>query len=507
MSDVSSESYEQLKRQNSEQAVTIKQLQESLELYKFRFEQLEKKLFGNSSEKQVYESAAQLRVFEDEPVSDNQESGDDEDEIEIKAHKRKRNSKKKFSENLETEDIVYGEAAVCCLCCQEELKEFSRDVREEIDFIPERFIKRRHITINKSCPKCKHTTSRGSAPSPVLPGSQMGTGFFVALLINKYIDHLPYYRQSKAFERCGVFIPDKTLSQYGMKLGALLEPVAKAIRDHLLVQDYLQADESRFEVIDEAKKGITHRGQLWVLYSPVENLAYYEYHPSRSKKAAEALLGGYTGALQRDGYVAYEDLSVALELGCLAHARRKFVEAKGIGKAAAKHVIQLIGQLYKIESDLKKCRADFKSNDKWYEERQRVRVEESVPKLDALLEYLKKIESQWLLESSPMHQAIWYMLNRFDEFRAYTTKGQYEIDNNSVERAIRPIAIGRRNWLFSGSHDGARNSAVIYTVIESCKRRRIDVRAYLTDVLPRLASLKTTSLRGLTPIDWKRYAR
>jgi uncharacterized protein (UPF0332 family) len=293
-----------------------------------------------------------------------------------------------------------------------------------------------------------------------------------------------------------------------MRVGELLQPVARRLKEMALALDYLQADETRLRVLDHAKEANAHTGQLWVMRNPArENqLVVYEYHEGRGKEDAKEFLGEFAGALQTDALASYDDFT-GTRLGCMTHARRKFVKAKEISEKESAHVLKLLGQLYKIEADLKKeypKKPKEKKVTEWLKKREKVRKEKSLPILQKLEEYLNFLKPKCLLESHPLTQAVNYMLNRFEQFCVYTTDGKYEIDNNPVEQAIRPIAIGRRNWMFAGSHQGAQMTAAMMTVIQTCKLRGINPHTYLTDVLPRLASQKTTSVDGLTPLDWKK---
>ena len=341
----------------------------------------------------------------------------------------------------------------------------------------------------------------GAAPAPVIAGTQIGPGLLAHILVNKFVDHLPYYRQMQIFEREGVCLPDKTLSRYGLKLGELLEPVSKAIKVAILESGYAQADETRMDVLDHEKSSNTHRGHLWVLNQPHLKLTYFEYHQGRNKDAASSLLGEYSQVLQTDALASYNE-HTGVHLGCMAHARRYFVEAKKLASKECNLVIKLISELYTIERELTKLKNKIKG-DAWFEQRKQVRQQKAVPILDKLKAYLIDIKDKWLLEQHPMHKAINYMLARFEMFTLYTTDGRFQIDNNDIERMIRPIAIGRKNWMFSGSHNGAKYSAVIFTVVQTCKALKINPHSYLSDVLPKLANINTKSLHGLSPRDWK----
>ena len=247
------------------------------------------------------------------------------------------------------------------------------------------------------------------------------------------------------YERLGVYFPDKPLSRYGLQCGALLEPVAKAIKQELLSKDYLQADETRLKVLEKGRESDCnvdvkdvehihteqihteqiHTGQLWVLSNPLEKekLTYYEYHDSRSKDAASLFLSGFNGVLQTDGYSCYEEHS-GVHLECMAHARRYFVKAKDVTPKESNHVLKLIGRLYRIESELKKNRGELKE-EQWYKRRLKQRKAHAVPMLEKLKSYLVILKDKYLLEGHPLYKAIHYMLNRFEALSLYT-RGKWE---------------------------------------------------------------------------------
>ena len=302
-------SYEQLRKDYSK-------LEQEHELVKFELEQLKQQVFGRKSEKHYPESPEQEQLFENGAAS----KGESEEEfVEVSPFKRKRRSKKSIPKELPVVEEIHRPKESNCPDCGQELLEYSRDVREELEFEPARFFKRQHITVHCSCPKCRKSES-GQVPSkykPVIPGACIGAGFLAHLITSRICDHLPYYRQSKIYEREGVYLPDKALSRYGLKCAALLEPIAKAIKAELLKKGYLQADETHLDVLDGEKEANIHTGQVWVLHDPLSSLVYYEYHPGRTQGAATALLDDFSGALQSDAYVCYNEHK-GLRIGCMA---------------------------------------------------------------------------------------------------------------------------------------------------------------------------------------------
>lgn len=492
-SDSSEPTYAELLASNA-------RLEQDCRFYKFQIEQLKRYIYGRRSEKRLPESKEQVPLF---GAGGAESPTQEEPYVEVAAHRKRKSSKKRIPEGLPVDEVVYAPHATRCAECGEELREFSRDVREELEFEPQRFFRRQHVTVHCSCPKCKATVSGEVPPEnkPVIPGSEVGAGFLAQLMTSRICDHLPYYRQSQMYERLGVFLSDKTLSRYGLRCGELLEPVAKLIKQKLLQYGYLQADETRLAVLDAEQSPNTHTGQLWVLSNPFADATYYEYQESRGKEAASAFLAGFRGVLQTDGYVCYEE-HAGIHLGCMAHARRYFDKAKELAPAECKRVLNMIGELYLVESDVRKVRPQLKP-DTWHARRLKERQARSIDILERLRAYLVTLKDKWLLQEHPLYKAIHYTLNRFDALARFTTDGQFEIDNNHVERMIRPIAIGRRNWLFAGSHHGARMSAVLMTVINTAKQMKLNPYDYLKDVLPRLAQQSTTALDGLSPFDWK----
>lgn len=483
--------------------------EQQIELLKYQLEDLKKQLYGPRSERlRLEQSERQLSLLESEESQAERQKSIEElfEEIDPKPYKRKRHSKKVIPSDLPIKEEVYHPEEKICSCCQQELVEISRDIRKEVECVPAQYFMRHHVVINKACPKCreKEGVHRGVVPpsaTPVIPKSEVGPGLLAKIIEDKVVNHLPLYRQSQMMEREGIFIPDKTLSRYFLALALLFEPVAKEIKKRLLTRDYLQADESRSYVLMEEKKGTTHVGQLWVLLDPKNQEVYYEYHTDRSQQSAGELLLGYDKALQTDACVAY-DIHKGLQLNCNAHARRKFVDARKSASKECNHVLKLFQELYTIERKLKKLKGKY-SYDDWIEIRLKMRQKHSVVLYDTLEEYLELLRDRVLFEGHPLYEAIHYTLNRTENLRRFLSDGRFEIDTNLVENRIRPFAVGRRNWLFAGSEDGARASAILLTVAQNCLTHGIVPQAYMSSVLPLLAYEGTTNLSGLLPSDWK----
>ena len=345
----------------------------------------------------------------------------------------------------------------------------------------------------------KTTIHIAPQPERPLPGTIAGISFLVHILMSKYADHLPLYRQSKIYGRDQVTIATSTLSDWVAAVCNLLEPLYQALKKEVLKQVYLMADESRMEVLDKAQKGKTHRGYMWVHYAPLIKLLFFDYQKGRGKQYPKETLKAYQGYLQTDGYEVYDSLFAHKEgvdlLGCMAHARRYFEKALQNDKQRASHAMALIQQLYRIE---KKAREENLLS----QDRQELREKEAIPVLDQL--------KVWALEQYPkalpkslLGKALAYYLQREQKLRRYTQDGRLEIDNNYVENSIRPLALGRKNFLFAGSHEGAQRAAMIYSFIGSCEKCGINPSDWLKDVIKRIPAHPVNQLQELLPNYWE----
>jgi transposase len=317
------------------------------------------------------------------------------------------------------------------------------------------------------------------------------------VVIEKYVDHLPIYRQVQRFKREGIALPESTIGGWIGASADLLAPLYDALAAEARGSGYIQADETPIQVQDPGKQGKTHRGYYWVYHAPLSGLVVMDYREGRSRDGPAAWLGGFHGALQSDGYAAYEafdQLPAMTTYGCWAHARRYFFEAKDSSPDEAAYALAEIGKLYEIERALRDERAAA-------EERRAARQEYAVPVLDALKAWL---ESQRALPKSPLGKAVGYALNHWVRLVRYAEDGRIEIDNNLVENAIRPIALGRKNYLFAGSHGAARRAAVIYSLLATCKKHDVNPQAWLADVLARIPTHPARQVSDLLPHRWER---
>ena len=338
------------------------------------------------------------------------------------------------------------------------------------------------------------------APMPVRPIEKAiaGPGLLAQIVIDKYVDHLPLHRQMQRFERAGVKIPYSTLTDWVSATCKLINPLYEALKAEIIKSGYIHADETTIKVLDNDKKGKTHRGYYWVYNNSPGKLVFFDYQESRGKEAPEGILKEYTGYLQTDGYQVYESYGnqqgITL-LHCMAHARRYFVEARDHDARRADYVLEKIQQLYAIERNAKEQALD-------YESIKAERKEKSVPILDELGKWMKEQYIQ-TLPKSPIGKALAYSIDRWDRLCLYTTNGMLNIDNNPVENNIRPVAIGRKNYLFCGSHEAATRSAMLYSLLGTCKMHGVNPFVWLRDVLEKIPSHSMKNIKELLPHNWQ----
>jgi hypothetical protein len=323
-----------------------------------------------------------------------------------------------------------------------------------------------------------------------------GASVLAYIIIGKYVDHLPFYRQRQIFARFGYELAESTMGDALNKTCELLFPLFETLRLKILEQQYLQADESTIKVQDNHKKGATHLGYYWVYHAPLIKGGVFDYLPSREQAGPYLFLKNFSGNLQTDGYGGYNGIAKREDIfmyACMAHARRKFIEAEKSDQHLAKQAIAFIGQLYDIE---RYCRENNLSNQQRLEER-------STHAAPIMAEF-----KQWLddnasvsVPKSPIRKAIGYTLNLWTRLERYLENGEIEIDNNLIENTIRPIALGRKNYLFAGSHDAAQNAAMIYSFMATCKLNNVNPYKWLEDVLNVINETKVSDLDSLLPFS------
>lgn len=335
-----------------------------------------------------------------------------------------------------------------------------------------------------------------SMPSLPIPGGNAGPSLLAYLFISKFVDHLPFYRQVQIFKREGIKLSESTISGWFKAVCKLLEPLYDELKSQVLASEYLMGDETTIPVQTSSKPGATHTGYMWVYRSAVNNLVLFDYQKNRSGEAPASLLADYTGVLQTDGYVGYEQFEDKKEItliGCMAHARRYFEKALTNDQARAGHALKEIQKLYTIEREAKEAELTV-------DELTGRRKEKAVPILEALYDWMMEQYAKVEPKSS-MGKAISYSLRLWNRLTRYSQNGAWNIDNNLVENSIRPVALGRKNYLFAGSHDAAQQAAMMYAFLGSCKANNVEPQAWLTHVLANIAETKLSQLHTLLPYD------
>lgn len=373
------------------------------------------------------------------------------------------------------------------------LKKIGEEITEELERIPGRLFVRQYVR-----PKYAKAGGEGVliADLPVRPIDKgiPGPGLLAQIIIDKYTDHLPVHRQIQRFGREGIKLSSSTLTDWIGGTCTLLEPLYDTLKANVLSSHYLQADETPIKVLDKDKKGTTHRGYHWVYHAPVERLVLFDYREGRGREGPQEILKDFTGHLQTDGYAVYQDFdkkSTIKPFNCMAHARRKFDEAKDNDLVRASYALTEIQKVYAIERQAKNETLSTK-------QRQALRQEQSLPILQALKDWMLE-NYKMVLPKSAIGQALHYSLERFDKLMLYTTDGKLEVDNNLIENAIRPVAIGRKNYLFEGSHNGARRAAMLYSFIGTCKINDVNPFEWLKNTLETIPQHPVNKLYELIP--------
>lgn len=383
----------------------------------------------------------------------------------------------------------------------EEWRCIGQEVSEQLDFEPARFLRRR--TIRK---KYVHRLDLNRAPlmaplpERLLDRSLPAPGLLAHVLVGKYCDHLPLYRQEQIFaQRHKINLPRQTLARWVELSAHWLKPIYEHIRTGVLAGGYVQVDETPIEYL-EPGHGKTRQGYLWTVNCPGGDV-FYCWHTSRATACLDDILpANFTGIIQCDGYSAYRAFangrSGTALAGCWAHVRRKFYEALEQSPKVSGWLLRQIQQLYRIEAQLREHRAGPRL-------RQAVRASESRPIIERFQRALLRLKgSGRYLPQSLLGGAIDYTLGQWCMLAVYLDDGRVEIDNNLVENAIRPTAIGKKNWLFIGDAGAGQRSAIIYTLVENCRRRGLDPFTYLRDVLTRLPNMTNRQIPEVTPQAW-----
>ncbi|KFE46852.1 IS66 family transposase [Pseudomonas congelans] len=376
------------------------------------------------------------------------------------------------------------------------LKRIGEDASEKLDYTPGVFTVERHIRGKWACEQCE-TLIQAPVPAHVIDKGVPTAGLLAHIMVAKFADHLPLYRQEKIFGRAGLPIARSTLAQWVGQTGVQLQPLVEALREAVLAQRVVHADETPVQMLAPGEKK-THRAYVWAYCTtPFSALkaVVYDFSPSRAGEHARNFLGTWNGKLVCDGFAGYKAgfEGGITEIGCMAHARRKFFDLHVANKSQlAEQALHSIGGLYEVERKAK----EMSDEDRW-----RLRQEMAIPIAEKLHEWMLA-QRELVPEGSATAKALDYSLKRWVALTRYLNDGAVPIDNNRVENTIRPWALGRSNWLFAGSLRSGKRAAAIMSLIQSARMNGLDPFAYLKDVLTRLPTQRASAIDQLLPHQW-----
>jgi transposase len=472
-----------------------------------KYDVLRRRFFGSTSEKRRKEedNPKQALLF-NEAETYAEEASKPEKKTHVNAHERKIRGRKPLPANLERREIVHAlsEAERTCPSCGAVRPEIGQEVREELEFIPARFVVNAHILKKYGpcqCEMCEHPIVQAEGPAKIIPGSSFSNHTIAFFLTSKYVDAQPFYRMEGILSRWGIATSRASLCKVAVAAGRAIGDLLDEMRKDLKESPAVQLDETVVQVLHEKNRSAQQKSYMWVArgYAGRKPILFFHYHPSRAKEVAHAFLAGYQGFVQTDGYSGYDEIALSpgiTHVGCLAHVRRKFFEAEKQGSKEASEFIELIAELYHAEKNL---RQRYEEGALTAEEFLSARKKEQGPRLAAMKAWLISKQGQ-SPPSLSFGKAVHYALGQWDRIEKYLGHELLTPDNNAVENAIRPFVIGRKNWLFSNTPLGAHASAGIYSLIETAKANGHEpykYLCYLFNELPKAKSLEEK--RALLP--------
>jgi len=483
----------------SEYSAEIQQLREYIRL-------LKSQRFGPRSERTPSE---QLGLFNEAEVLSDAEGETDSSTIQVPSHtRRRRGGRRPLPDFLPREEILHDlpeDQKVCANDPSHTLQEIGREKLEQLVFLPATAKVRVHVRPKYACSCCKDVVKVASLPPQPILKSLATPSLLAQVATSKYVDALPLHRQAKIFQRMGIDLSRATLASWMIRMGELVEPLLERMLGEIRGSDYVQCDETPFQVLKEDGKRARSESYLWALRGAAREhpLLFYEYDRTRSGEVPKRLLRGFQGFLHTDGYAGYGAIGAepgVVHVGCFAHARRKFDEAlRGQGssrkkpkakESLARQGLRRINQLYEIERG---CRETSP------EERYAIRQEKTKPRLEELRTWLDASLGR-VPPGSLTGKALAYLEGQWPKLVHVLDDGRIPLDTNLVENAIRPFVLGRRNWLFADTPKGAQASARLYSLVETAKANGIEPWAYLHQVFARLPAATTAEdIEALLP--------
>ena len=480
-----------------EQALSVRGLE--IEQLKLQLAKLKRMQFGRKSEK-IDHKIERLETRLEDLVA---EEGANEQQAPPSAPRRT-SERQPLPEHLPREERVLEPDEAACSECGGELKPLGEDVSEQLEIIDSAFKVIRHIRRKKACACCDHI-AQAAAPSLPIERGIAGPGLLAQILVAKFADHQPLYRQAAIYARHGVELDRSTMARWVGACGALMRPLVDALRSYVLAPGKIHSDDTPMPVLSPGN-GQTKTGRMWVYVrddrrsgSTAAPAAWFAYTPNRQGLHPQTHLANFDGVLQADAYPGYDKIYAdgrVKEAACMAHARRKIHDLH-VRKATVTttEALRRIGELYGIEEQIRGAPPD---------QRRRIRQQQARPLLDDFEPWLRT-RLLTLSTQSDTTKAINYMLNQWQALVYYCDDGRAEIDNNLAENALRGVALGRKNYMFLGADSGGDRAATMYSLIVSAKLNGIDPQAYLRHVLTHIADYPITRVAELLPWNIARY--
>lgn len=477
------EFYNQILTREKEQEAEIMYLKQELA-------QLKRMIFGSKSERHIGNDPSQLNLGLDAETVEQPERETEQ----ITYTRNKSDNKKGSAIRLSLPSHLHREEHI--IEPTEDItgaRKIGEVVTEVLEYTPGKFYVEKYVRPKYVFPK-EEKIVIGELPTLPIPRGNAGPGLLSHLLISKFVDHLPFYRQVQQFKRQDIDIAESTISGWFTASCRLLEPLYDRLVTRVRQSSYLMADETPIPVQTHDKPGSTHKGYHWVYYAPIEKLVCFDYRKGRGRDGPEEFLEKFRGMLQSDGYSAYdlyENKEGITLYGCLAHSRRKYEISKDNDPQRAEYVLDRMRKLYMVEREARESNLT-------YDQRKELRIEKSLPVLQELEKWMKE-QLPEVLPKSSIGQAISYTLKLWPRLTRYIYNGQVEIDNNLIENSIRGVALGRKNYLFAGSHEAAQQAAMIYSFLGTCKINKIEPYSWLKDTLTRIPDHSIQKLDELLP--------
>lgn len=463
-------------------------LRQEITFLKEELAQLKRLIFGSKKERFIPAHSDQQSLFDLQQTQVAPETETVTYEREKPVHKGQAKRLLLPAHLPRKEETIYPEGIDVDNCTK-----IGEKVTEVLEYTPGKFYVQKTV---RPVYKQNNEIVVAQLPTQVIPSGNAGASVLAYLMVSKFMDHLPFYRQVQIFKREGMVIPESTITGWYRKTSELLMPLYEVMLDHIKSVDYIQADESPIPVLSVDKPGSTHKGYQWVFLLPKAKMVIFKYDQSRGQCVPEEILEDFSGCLQTDGYAGYNQQGKRSEIthiACMAHVRRKFDEAKENNLALASHALEQIQLLYRIEREASEAllSADQVAT---------LRQQKAIPILNDLKTWLDE-QYPKALPKSAIGKAIAYSLKFWPQLTAYTQNGDWQIDNNAVENKIRPLALGRKNYLFAGSHQAAQQAAMMYSLLGTCKINGIEPLEWFTDTLRKLPDTKISQLHQLLPIN------